>query len=104
MFLEFRKNEIDNNFETIYNALKTNDTRLLATAQPVRTDKDVAFASYIVNDGRFFCWRHYGASAERQTKSALKFLLNNIFDDCNYFTLIDNEQYNARVDAYYATK
>lgn len=104
MFLEFRRNEIDNNFETIYNALKTNDTRLLATAQPVRTDKDIAFAGYIANNGRFFNWQHHGASSEKQTKSAVKWLLSEIFDDCEYLTLIDNEQYYTRVDRYYAAQ
>lgn len=104
MFLEFRANEINNNFNVLYEALKNGNARILATVQPIRTDKDIAYASYIVNNGRFFNWRHYGASAEKQTKSALQWLFNEIFDDCKYFTLIDNEQYNARTATYYETK
>lgn len=89
------------NFDNVYNKLKTQNYHLLCSYKDIITNKDFANASTIVSNGKFFCWRHFGSSAEKITKKDFKWLLQTIFDDCNYFTLIENNDYYKITDDYY---
>lgn len=102
MFLEYQKTELKHteNFNTIYNGLK-NGLLLLAYKTPIRTARDFAFAGIIECGDGLFRWRHYGSSAENATKKDLRFLFAEIFDDCDYFTLVDANTYSAQACAYY---
>lgn len=105
MFLEYQKAELkrENNFNTIYNGLKTGLV-LLAAVRPIRTEQDFAFAGKIELDGGFLRWNHYGSSAERVNKKSLHFLFTEIFDDCDFFALVDSETYSAKACAYYESE
>lgn len=37
------------------------------------------FHENIWNNGKFFCWNHYGSSANRATKEELEWLITTIF-------------------------
>lgn len=103
MVLEYQKNELRcaDNFNTIYNSLKNDRTVLLASSAPLRTARDYAFAATIEFGNGYFCWEHYGSSAEKATKRDLRFLFAKIFDDCDCFTLVDAETYYSQKYAYY---
>ena len=89
------------NFDNVYNKLKTQNYHLLCSYKDIITNEDFANASTIVSDDKYFCWRHYGSSANKITKKEFKWLLQTIFDDCNYFTLIENNDYYKITDSYY---
>lgn len=108
MFLEYRKNELKQQdfFNEVYNKLKNNSTVLmLVTAQPVKTNKDIAIAGRVAyNSNDLFVWNHFGSSANKATKTGFKFIIDKICDDCEYFTIIDGAQYIERTSAYYNTE
>ena len=89
------------NFDNVYNKLKTQNYFLLCSYKNIITNEDFANASTIVSDGKYFCWHHYGSSANKITKKDFKWLLQTIFDDCNYFTLIEKNNYYKINDDYY---
>lgn len=89
------------NFDNVYNKLKTQNYHLLCSYKNTITNEDFANASTIVSDGKYFYWRHYGSSANKITKKDFKWLLQTIFNDCNYFTLIENNDYYKITDDYY---
>lgn len=89
------------NFDNVYNKLKTQKYHLVCSCKNIITNKDFTNASTIVANGKYFRWHHYGSSAIKTTKKDFKWLLQTIFNDCNYFTLIENNDYYKIVDAYY---
>ena len=103
MFLEYQKAnlKVAENFNTIYNGLKGDGMVLLASPKPIRAARDFAFAGIIEFSGVYFRWNHYGSSVGSATKKGLRFLFTEIFDDCNYFTLVDANTYSAQACAYY---
>lgn len=89
------------NFNNVYDKLKTQNYHLLCSYKKIITNQDFTNASTIVANGKYFRWRHYGSSAINATKKDFKWLLQTIFNDCNYFTLIENNDYYKIIDAYY---
>lgn len=89
------------NFDNVYNKLKTQKYHLVCSYKNIITNENFAYASTIVANGKYFRWHHYGSSAIKTTKKELKWLLQTIFNDCIYFTLIENNNYYKIVDAYY---
>ena len=105
MLTEYQKTNLRTaeHFNAIYNMLKDGFV-LLASSKPLTTSRDFAFAGIIECGNGLFRWRHYGSSAENATKEGLRFLFAEIFDDCDYYTLIDARTYDAQVCAYYETE
>lgn len=89
------------NFDNVYNKLKTQNYHLLGYYKNIVDDRDFAFASKIFSNGKYFCWQHYGASANKITKRDFKWLLQTIFADCNSFTLIESDDYYKIKDDYH---
>lgn len=89
------------NFNNVYDKLKTQEYHLLCSYKNIITNKDFANAATIVCSGNYFNWRHYGSSVVKTTKKDFKWLLQTIFDDCSQFTLIKNNDYYKITDAYY---
>ena len=88
------------NFDEIYKKLKTGDFILLANNKKIISDESFYYSGIVYSYKSFFCWRYYGSSANKQTKKALKWILQNIFDDCADFALLDFKTYNFIIDQY----
>ena len=102
MLTEYQKTNLRTaeHFNAIYNMLKDGFV-LLASSKPLTTSRDFAFAGIVDFDGYYFRWNYCGGSAVKATKKDLRFLFAEIFDDCDYYTLIDARTYDAQVCAYY---
>lgn len=89
------------NFNNVYNKLKTQNYYLLCSFKRIKNDDDITTACTIHVNNNLFYWRHFGGSANKITKKDFRWLLQTIFDDCNYFTLIENNNYYKITDNYY---
>lgn len=87
-------------FDYVYNNLKTQNFYLLCSNKKIITNENFYYANTIKADNNYLYWQNYGSSAVKRTKKDFKWLLQNIFDNCNYFMLINKKDYFIIVDAY----
>ena len=89
------------NFTTVYNQLKSKNYCILGSSQPIQTDREIAAAGSITIFKDLFCWQYFGGSANKATKTDLKWILQTIFDNCEYFLVIEKNKYYNTVSNYY---
>ena len=49
----------------------------------------------VSDDGKYICWRHFGESANKNTDEELRWILENIFDDCETVVPAEYSKYHV---------
>lgn len=98
----FNKKELNaEKIKDIYKKLNNEDAVLLASFAPFEDLRALVFAGQIKIYNDFIYWHYYGSSADKNTLTDFKWILNNIFDDCKNFCLINKNKYFNICESYY---
>lgn len=105
MILNYTKKELNEkiNFDFIYNTLKkyNNQFILLGNNSKIDSDESAYYSGTIIKNKKYFNWRYYGSSAVDANKKYFKWLFEKIFNDCNYFQLMDSKTYYEKCENYF---
>lgn len=97
MIINYKKNELKGNanFNIMYDFLTKYDCYIVAGIKDIDATAELSdLWNFIVCNGDYIKYRHYGSSATTINKSSFKWLINEIFNDCNTFTAIDRSTYD----------
>ena len=91
-------------FDKVFEELGAEKSVLLLSQRKIETPEEVYFANRVFIGKsfgiRYLFWHGAGSSVNSYTKRDLHFIIEQLFDECKFWKLINWKEYNQEVDKY----